>query len=358
MAEPGPIDTVLPMAELGGGAALARHYYEEVVAPLLLQERPDLLYACGRLGSGSDVLGLDDVVSRDHDWGLRLTLLVEEPDVADIDLLLERTLPDTFAGHPIRFATTWEDRVRQRVEVSDPVAFTRSRLGVDPTALGVLEWLSLTGQAVLEVTAGPVFYDAPGVISELREHLAWYPDDLWYYVLAAGWVRVQEELPMVGRCGARGDELGSRIIAGRIVRQLMHLVFLTARSWPPYGKWFGTMFAQLDSSSEMTAALDRAQTSTDWQTREAALAEAVGLVMLQQAHCGLPSVAQPIEPFWDREYRTLAPGVVAVLQEAMVDAEVRRLPAGVGAIEQWVDNVKVLGNADRRGAVVRAALLG
>jgi hypothetical protein len=62
------------------GAELARMFHTEVVAPLLARELPRLRYAAGRLGSGSDVLGLDDGTSRDHDWGCWLTLLVDEPD--------------------------------------------------------------------------------------------------------------------------------------------------------------------------------------------------------------------------------------------------------------------------------------
>lgn len=55
------------------GAALSREYWQDVVAPLLEKHLPGLPYAAARLGSGSDVLGLDDHQSQDHDWGLRLT---------------------------------------------------------------------------------------------------------------------------------------------------------------------------------------------------------------------------------------------------------------------------------------------
>lgn len=52
-----------------GGVGLAHSYYEEVVAPLLRSRWPGLSHAAARLGSGSDVLGLDDRVSRDMTGG-------------------------------------------------------------------------------------------------------------------------------------------------------------------------------------------------------------------------------------------------------------------------------------------------
>ena len=79
-----------------GGRELARQFHADVVAPLLTRAMPRLRYAAGRLGSGSDVLGLDDAMSHDHDWGCRLTVLVDEPDsdaVPQVNALLERELP-------------------------------------------------------------------------------------------------------------------------------------------------------------------------------------------------------------------------------------------------------------------------
>ena len=118
--------------DLQPGTALSRAYWERLVRPLLARRLPGLELAAARLGSGSDVLGFDDAQSRDHDCGLRLTLLVEGGAAQEVDALLERELPTQFRGHPVRFATTWEPVVRQRVEVASAADFAASRVGIAP----------------------------------------------------------------------------------------------------------------------------------------------------------------------------------------------------------------------------------
>jgi hypothetical protein len=321
-----------------------------VVGPLIAEHRPDLVYAAGRLGSGSDVLGLDDERSRDHDWGLRLTLLVDDDEAAaDIRALLEAELPETFDGLPARFPTSWDPTPTHKVDVARTDAFVESRLGLHPDALDdPAAWLRLTGQSVLEVTAGPVFHDAAGTISAIRAKLAWYPTDIWFYVLASSWRRLSQELPFVGRCGDVGDDLGSRVIAARLARDVMHVAFLVERVWPPYPKWLGTRFAQLDSAGSAAPALARALAATGWSEREAGLAEAIEAVHARQRQLGLPSVDQPLVPFWDRPYRTINDDLVAVLTAAVTDPVVAALPLGVGSIEQRVDNVDILSWPARR----------
>jgi hypothetical protein len=331
------------------GLVLARRYYEECVKPIVLERWPGLPHAGARLGSGSDVLGLDDSMSRDHDWGLRLTLLVDQQYVQPVSEVLERELPQTFSGSPTRFGTTWDPMVRHQVQIDTPVGFATSRLGIDagqPFSVG--DWLSLTGQALLEVTAGEVFADTHRGISRLREMLAWYSDDLWRYVVAADWARIGEELPVMGRTGFRGDEAGSRVLAARLVQSAMHLGFLLERRWPPYPKWLGTLFARLPSVSAALPALIDSLTATNWQQRQERLCAALSTLHDLQRTIGLPGMDDLLEPFWDRPFRGVHGGVIQQLLESITDEEVRRLPPGVGSIEQWADSAAVLVSNQRR----------
>jgi hypothetical protein len=59
------------------GLELARRFFAEAVEPLVASVAPDLRFSAGLLGDGSDVLGYDDDVSRDHGWGPRCQLLLD-----------------------------------------------------------------------------------------------------------------------------------------------------------------------------------------------------------------------------------------------------------------------------------------
>jgi hypothetical protein len=332
-----------------GGAELSRLYYEHLVGPALDARWPGLPRAAGRWGSGSDVLGLDDAVSRDHDWGLRLNLLVSADIAAHVDAYLEETLPESFEGLHTRFPTTWDAERRHRVQVEDVASFVHSRTGVDlRDPLAIDDWLMLTGQAVLEVTAGPVFVDTDGALTAARADLRWYPDDVWTYVVAADWARLAQELPLVGRTAERGDDLGSRIITARLAEVATHLAHLIDRRWPPYSKWLGTSLTRLPRAHVVAEPLARTLTRADWRAREDGLVEAVRTLNRLQAAAGLPTVDDPVEQFWDRDYRGIRLEVVEALEESIDDPVVRALPRGVGSAEQRSHNVDVLMNPSRR----------
>jgi hypothetical protein len=207
------------------GVVASREFYDRAVAPLL----DGIPHAAGRIGRGSDVLGLDDDMSRDHDWGERVTVITEHETPP---------LPEGVELHTLRH-------------------FVTSHLGCDP--VDDIDWLLLTGQSVLEVIAGPVFRDDTGELTALRTKLQWYPPDVERYLIAASWRRIDQELPFIGRTRDRGDVLGSQIITARVAKAVMHLTFLLERQWPPYPKWFGTAYGQrgpLETEDDICAALD------------------------------------------------------------------------------------------------------
>jgi hypothetical protein len=332
-----------------GGAEYSRRYYEHIVGPAVDARWPVVPRAAGRLGSGSDVLGLDDDVSRDHDWGLRLNLFVPADMTAEVDAYLEEILPATFDGLPTRFATTWDPRQRHRVQVQDVAAFVHSHTGLDVrNPLSVNDWLSLSGQSVMEVTAGPVFIDTDGALTDARSALAWYPDDVWKYVIAADWSRLAQELPFVGRSAERGDDLGSRVIPSRLVGVAMHLAHLLDRQWPAYSKWLGTSLARLPRAHAIAEALGRVLSSTDWRDRRRRFRRRSADPQPDPGRRWVARCGQPNRELLDRAYRSIRPDVITALEDSISDPAVKALPRGLGSVEQWSDNTNVLTNPSRR----------
>ena len=306
------------------GIGLARGYYQDVVGPLLMARWPGLPHAAARLGSGSDVLGLDDALSRDHDWGLRLTLLVDHGHVEAVRDYLELVLPAEYQGWPTRFPTTWDSEIRHKVEVATPEDFATSRLGLSvEVPWDALDWLSLSGQSVLEVTAGPVFNDTHGGITAIRQRLDWYPSDVWAYVAAADWHRIGQDLPVLGRAGSRHDDLGSRVVTAHVVQICMHLGFLLQRRWPPYSKWMGAMLTVSAGASSVAAALQAAMASENWQDRQAAVEQALLALHEMQRAAGLPTGKQALEPFHNRPFLAVRPSVTDLLLKEVTDPLVR-----------------------------------
>ena len=78
------------------GIELSRRFYFEAVRPLLDLHHPNLSHAAGLLGTGSDILGFDDAMSTDHEWGPTVIIFLEEEDydlAADIRQMLSQDLP-------------------------------------------------------------------------------------------------------------------------------------------------------------------------------------------------------------------------------------------------------------------------
>jgi Domain of unknown function (DUF4037) len=337
------------------GLELSRGFYVEAVRPILERRFRRLEHAAALLGSGSEVLGFDDETSQDHHWGPRVQLFVRDLALAgELQEVLANELPVEVAGYPTNFGPPQADGSRHmrpiehgpvahRVDVETVGGFMRAELGFDPlTGITVADWLLTPSQRLLSITAGDVFADSVGDLSAVRNALAWYPDDVWLLVMAGQWRRISQLEHFMGRAGARGDELGSRLIAAQLVEDVMRLGFLQERRYAPYPKWFGTAYSMLGRPEQ--PALEAALEARTWTEREAALSDAYRLVARAHNELSVTEELDPeVRPFWGRPF--LVPDsdrFVNALRAAISDPAVRAIEHDAGAVNAVSDNTDVL----------------
>jgi hypothetical protein len=74
---------------------------------LIAENFPNLTYSAGRIDSGSDVLGFDTAQSRDHGWGPKVMIFVDEREFEwarqEIPMLMAEKLPFRIGGYPTHF---------------------------------------------------------------------------------------------------------------------------------------------------------------------------------------------------------------------------------------------------------------
>jgi uncharacterized protein DUF4037 len=251
----------VPALELNAG------FYADVVAPLV-RAWP---HSAGLLGYGSELLGFDTERSTDHGWGPRLQLFVARADLAAARVAVDKGLPAEYRGWPVAFG--WDDvPVTHHVTVTTLADWLRAQLGCNPIdRLSTTDWLTIPQQRLLGATRGTVYHDGIGELTTARERLQYFPTPIRIWMLACQWRRIWQEEPLVGRAAEVGDEAGSRLIAARIVRDLMRLHFLLAGEYWPYAKWFGSAYRALAHSHDVRPALEAALDATDHPSREDAL---------------------------------------------------------------------------------------
>jgi hypothetical protein len=325
------------------GLQLAEAFYRDVVGPLLGSK----VHSAALIGEGSEVLGFDTERSTDHGWSPRLQVFVEPSAVKDVSRAIDSGLPDRFMGWDVRFG--WDDvPVTHHVEVVPLGHWLRESLGFDPRGgVGLFDWLSTPQQLLLEVVAGRVFHDGLGELEPVRSSIAWYPEDVWLWLLACQWRRLDQEEPFVGRTAQVGDELGSRLLAARLCRDLVRLCFLMERRYAPYAKWLGSAFARLDAFTEVGPTLSRALEAHDQPARERALVDAFEAVGRRHNALGITEPQDPtVRLFYDRPFLVLGSGrFVDACLDRVGDPRLRALPL-IGAVDQFADSTDVLSSGD------------
>ena len=348
------------MTESVSGLELSRQFYFQAVRPVLDREFPKLRHSAGLIGWGSEVLGFDTAISRDHHWGPRVLLFLSDADVAayagKIDRVLSRQLPYEFMGYSTSFgdpqpngvrlpAKLTSGEVRHMVQVFSIRSFFWARLRVDPFKnVSAARWLTFPQQRLLELTSGDVFFDGLGKLESVRQKFSYYPRDVWLYMLAAEWKKISQHEAFVGRTGEVGDELGSRLIASQIVNEIIGLCFLMERRYMPYSKWLGSAFSKLAISRKLAPILSEVLSADNWKSRETRLSKAYSVIAAAHNKLG---VTKPLPTrtsnYFSRPYTVIHADVFSEeLLKVITSSAVKRLRPNIGSVDQLASSTDLL----------------
>jgi hypothetical protein len=235
--------------------------------------------------------------------------------------------------------------VNHEVEITTVKTFFQDYLHFDPTdEPDVIDWLVFPQQRLRTIAAGRVFYDGLGQLGPLQAKFRFYPHNVWLYLLAVQWGRISQEEPFVGRCGQVEDDVGSALVAARLVREVMKLCFLLEQQYAPYMKWLGTAFTHLDCAGKLTPILQNVLQATSWQKREKYLSMAYEILAAMHNNLGITGpLPTQVSSFHNRPFLVIHGDVFAdAIRAVIVEEKVRILPENLGAIDQFVDSTDVL----------------
>lgn len=222
------------------GLELSRNYYNAYGQALLASVPPSVgtNLAMGLVGAGSECLGFDDELSRDHDfgpgfcvWAPRAVYVQWGPELVDA---YER-LPRSFGG----LERNETSLAGQRVGVFETEAFYRTFTGLERAPQSVGEWLSIPEQLLALVADGEVFSDPSRYFTNLREaYRGFYPEQVVRKKLAADLASMaQSGQYNLGRCLRRDDPVAANVARTEFVQSVLAALHLLSRTYMPYYKW-------------------------------------------------------------------------------------------------------------------------
>lgn len=237
------------------GMDLSRAYCERYAASLFAGSLEGLRQRCalGLVGPGSECLGFDDQISRDHDFGPGFCIWLEPADFAAFGAELQRRydeLPREFMGYR-RVSTPLSGK---RTGVFDADEFRMRYTGLASAPSSSKEWLFIPQQLLAEFTAGEIFSDPAGVMARRRApYLAFYPQAVVQKKVAAelaGMAQAgQYNLP---RCVRRHDLVAANAARAEFITSLMVVMHLISGVYMPFYKW---SFRSLKERAAAPAAL-------------------------------------------------------------------------------------------------------
>lgn len=224
------------------GIEISRKYYETCAKPVLETDFADIMpnIAVALCGSGSECLGFDDVVSRDHDFEPGFCIFLPGEDIIDRQAAfkLERAyakLPKEFEGLKRSMMSPVGGNRHGVIRLAD---FLNDKIGSSDGSLSTEGWLKIPEYSLLEVTNGEVFYDGDGTFTKIRETLSQMPEDVFKKRLAGNLlIMAQSGQYNYTRCISHGETAAAQLSIFEFANAAINAIFLLNGKYRPFYKW-------------------------------------------------------------------------------------------------------------------------
>lgn len=338
------------------GLELNRKFFFEIIKPLMDKSYPDLIYSASLIGYGSDVLGLDNETSMDHNWGPRCQLFLNDNDIKlkeELPTFFANSLPLEFLGFPTNYTdpeiTTvqmmehaTEYPIRHLIEIDTFENYVSNYLGVQHiTDINNLKWVGFTDQQLLEVVSGEVFHDGLNKLTEFREYINFYPHDVLKLKLASLWSCISNEEAFIGRSIELDDLIGLKMISSRIINYLLKICVYLDGKYIPYSKWFGSVIRKQSYLSEIRSLAEQALIENDTKFIEDKLSILYLKVLeLHNSLDFLPKLDCSIKDYHGRPYKVvMADQISDLLLDSIQDEVLRTLNVEKILLDIKIDSV-------------------
>ena len=271
----------------GRGLDIAKDYWMIWGRPWLASRYPDLIGGIGvGLFSGSDVLGADDALSRDHGWGPRFDVFRVDQDGLSNESLqseMRASAPDQWDGFQNRFQFTPSIQVHNILEYFGN-QFPERRLPESP-----IDWVHCE-QALPNLEShlhyirhGAIFHDPAGILADVQARLHTYPDDIWFIRMAQLCFEVAHygEYNFCWRLAKRKDPVAREMAIGSFLQAVMALAIFMDHDYAPYWKWLHHVFQSREIASRLDAHLTALSTTLEYD-RRASLVKATCKVLMEE----------------------------------------------------------------------------
>ena len=253
------------------GLELSREFYIQCIAPAIEERFGEQAcrVAAGLAGQGSDCLGYDDEISRDHDFGPACCLWLTDEDFSVFGPELQKfydSLPAEFMG----FSRNTTPQGSARVGVIRISSFYEQFTGCPDVPANDASWFRIPEHFLAGATSGEVFRDDLGEFTRIRKALLpCYPRDVRIKKLAARvFAMGQAGQYNYVRIMKRGDGPAAMLALDEFVRSALSAIHLLNKRYMPYYKWAFRSARALPRLAEVVHELDLLFTAPDAERQD------------------------------------------------------------------------------------------